>query len=342
MNPHTITALPVTPGKPQSKTAGIETPGKELDAVLLPVPGFASAFKKILVTTDFSSASRASFQTALDIALLFGAELCVLHVLEYADQVPSPDCAQGMDLAPLIQDARNGLEHLRKLACDAGLKCRMELRGGLASETIQDFIATEQIDLTIMGTNALHGFERLIFGSTAEAVLRRSPTPVVTVGPRADAGSVPHRESPVIFATDFHAVTVHAIRLAATISQTTHSPLHCLHVLPRSLEGGSYAEAIPGILNEALQHVAAHSGIDVVQPICATTYGSEISNAVVDYARQHNAKLIVLGVRQASLASTHTPAHIAYRIITEAPCPVLTMAFASHTHSFRSLAAACL
>jgi nucleotide-binding universal stress UspA family protein len=161
----------------------------------------------------------------------------------------------------------------------------------------------------------------------------------MTVGPRADARSVPDHERPVIFATDFHATTMHAVRFAATISQTTHSPLHCLHVLPRSLEGGSHADVIPAILNEALQQVAVSSGIEVAQPTCATTYGSEVSNAVVDYARQHNAKLIVLGVRQASLASSHTPAHIAYRIITEAPCPVMTMAFEPQPHYYNSLAA---
>jgi nucleotide-binding universal stress UspA family protein len=193
-----------------------------------------------------------------------------------------------------------------------------------------------------MGTSALHGFERLIFGSTAEAVLRQSPTPVIVVGPRADAAAVAQKERPVVFATDFHPTTVQAIRFAGMVSQVTGSPLHCLHVLPRALEGASQAAVIPGILTEALHHLASTSGVDSAHPICATTFGSEVSNAVVDYARQHNAKLIVLGIRQASLASTHTPAHIAYRIVTEAPCPVLTMAFQSTNSFFSSLAAACL
>ena len=320
----------------------MRTLGKKPDSLLPPTPDFSTAFKRILVTTDFSVASRASFKTALDIAGLFAAKLYVLHVFEYANEVPSPDGGQLVDLQELMQDTRSDLKDLQKLACESGLKCETAIRGGVAAEAIQDFIATEQIDLTIMGTSALHGFERLIFGSTAEAVLRRSPTPVMTVGPRADAHCVSMQERPVVFATDFHATTVHTIRLAATISQTTHSPLHCLHVLPRAVEGGSYADVIPAILNEALQHVASTSGIEIVQPVCATTYGSEVSNAVVDYAKQHNAKLIVLGVRKASLASTHTPAHIAYRIITEASCPVLTMAFESHSHYFSSLAAACI
>jgi nucleotide-binding universal stress UspA family protein len=75
--------------------------------------------------------------------------------------------------------------------------------------------------------------------------------------------------------------------------------------------------------------------------VCATTYGSEVSHAVVEYAREQGARLIVLGVRQASLLASHVPEHIAYRIITEAPCPVLTQAFARRHHA-SALTAACL
>ena len=320
----------------------MQTPAKKPTSPPVEVPEISTSFKKILVTTDFSAASCGAFQTALDFSKLFGAKLSILHVFEYTAEVPSPEGGMLVEMQDLLQDAKNGLNALKREAVKAGVSCEVAIRTGVASATIEDFIRTQNIDLTIMGTSALHGFERLIFGSTAEAVLRRSPTPVITVGPRADSSSVPREERPVVFATDFHPTTMHAIRLAAAVAATTHSPLHCLHVLPRSVEGGSYADVIPAILNEALHHLATTSGIVVEQPICATTYGSEVSNAVVDYARQHNAKLIVLGIRQASLMSTHTPAHIAYRIITEASAPVLTMAFHSPSNHFSSLAAACI
>ena len=124
-------------------------------------------------------------------------------------------------------------------------------------------------------------------------------------------------------------IAKHAIRFAASFSQLTASPLHCLHVMPRSLEACTQCQVVPAIMSEALQQLANESGVVVETPICATTYGSEVSCAVVDYARQQKAKLIVLGVRKASLEASETHLHIAYRIITEAPCPVLTMAFAT-------------
>jgi nucleotide-binding universal stress UspA family protein len=161
-------------------------------------------------------------------------------------------------------------------------------------------------------------------------VLRKAPCPVLTVGPHAsNSEKALQSVGPVLFATDFHFTTIHAIRFAASFSQLTASPLHCLHVMPRTLEACIQCQVVPAIMSEALQQLANESGVVVETPICATTYGSEVSCAVVDYARQHNAKLIVLGVRKASLEASETHLHIAYRIITEAPCPVLTMAFAS-------------
>ena len=61
------------------------------------------------------------------------------------------------------------------------------------------------------------------------------------------------------------------------------------------------------------------------KPVCSVTYGSEISNAVVDYARQQGASVIFLGVRRASIFSPDDPLPIVFRIITEAPCPVITI-----------------
>jgi hypothetical protein len=82
---------------------------------------------------------------------------------------------------------------------------------GSAELTILEAIISKEADLTVLGTNALHFFERLVFGSTAEAVLRQASCPVFTVGSQA-AGSAKsdEPEGPVIFATDFHLTTTHA------------------------------------------------------------------------------------------------------------------------------------
>jgi nucleotide-binding universal stress UspA family protein len=288
------------------------------------------SFDRLLVATDFSTASQAAFRKGLETCAAVGAKLTILHVFE-AEPAPPETGGLLLELQVLHEKSSDALEELRKQAERAGVQCETILETGIATSVILDVIADRSIDLAVLGTNALHGFERLVFGSTAEAVLRKSPCPVLTVGPRVgQCCKAGQPEGPVIFATDFDFTTIHAIRYAATFANLNGAPLHCLHVLPRTLEAGSQSEIVPAIMAEALSQLAAESGVAIDPPPCATTFGSEISYAVVDYAREKNAKMIVLGVRQASLLASHVPEHITHRIITEANCPVLTMAFASH------------
>jgi nucleotide-binding universal stress UspA family protein len=295
------------------------------------------SFDRLLVATDFSTASQAAFRAGLDTCVAVGASLVILHVFEYAESAPPETGGLLLELQVLREKARNALEELRQQAERAGVHCEVILETGIAPSVILEIVAQRSIDLAVLGTNALHGFERLVFGSTAEAVLRKARCPVLTVGPRVGhCSQAGQADGPVIFATDFDFTTIHAIRYAACFANLNGSPLHCLHVLPRTLEAGSQSAIVPSIMAEALQQLAAESGVVIAPPICATTFGSEISHAVVEYAREHKAKMIVLGVRQASLLASHVPEHITYRIITEANCPVLTLAFASHAQSVRA------
>jgi len=301
------------------------------------------SFDRILVATDFSTASQEAFRTGLEKCQSLGARLFILHVFEYAEPAPPETGGLLLELQVLRENCRESLEELRQQAARAGVECETILETGLAPSVILDVIAERGIDLAVLGTNPLHGFERLVFGSTAEAVLRKAPCPVLTAGPRVQRCATActtacPADGPIVFATDFDFTTIHAIRYAACFANLSGSPIHCLHVLPRTLEAGTQSEIVPSIMAEALQQLAAESGVVIDPPTCATTFGSEISYAVVDYAREHKAKLIVLGVRQASLLASHVPEHITYRIITEANCPVLTMAFASHAGAVHAAA----
>jgi nucleotide-binding universal stress UspA family protein len=283
----------------------------------------------VLLATDFSAASRAAFQAALVLCLSFLADLYILNVFEYANGNPPESGGMLLELDSFYHDAEQCLDDLIQEARRSGIKCEGKIGSGTPHSTILETAETEHVDVIALGTRSIHGFERLVFGSTAEAVLRTATCPVFTVGPRA-ASQRPGEEAcpgAVVFATDFHDTTTEALEIAGSFCSSLNLSLHCLHVLPRGLEGNFHRGIIPVIITEALQHLAGTVESKVGPPVCAVTYGSEISSAVVDYARANKARLIVLGVRRASLTASHIPAHIAYRIIAEAPCPVLTLAF---------------
>jgi nucleotide-binding universal stress UspA family protein len=301
--------------------------------------GSALTFSKVLLATDFSPASQAAFQVALHVCTELRASLSILHVLEEPYVPSSEPGGQFFESERIYQTDKRALDDLRHAAQLAGVPCETNMVNGTASLAIMEAISAQSADLVVLGTSALHGFERLVFGSTAEAILREAPCPVLTVGPQVSESAIEsHREGPIIFATDFHRMTTHAVRYAEPFCIASKSPLHCLHVLPRALESSPPSEVVPMIMAEALNRVATESGTTINSPTCAVTYGSEISYAVVEYAKQHKAKLIVLGVRRASMVASHVPAHISYRIIAEAPCPVLTVCFAVEQESIQTAA----
>jgi hypothetical protein len=91
-------------------------------------------------------------------------------------------------------------------------------------------------------------------------------------------------------ATAEHVATIEAIALASLFARTLNLSLHCLHVLPRGLDDHKPNPPVFQVITEAFKHLAAKAGTEVKAPICAVAYGSEISNAVVDYARKHDAR----------------------------------------------------
>jgi nucleotide-binding universal stress UspA family protein len=293
------------------------------------IPFHDVAAKKLLLATDFSAASAAAFRASLSLCDQFGASLYVLHVVDNASCSGPESSGLFIDLDSFYRDAAVSVGALIDEARRAGVACEGTLATGRAHDRILDVLNSQSCDLVVLGTRAIRGFEHLVFGPTAEAVIRNGRRPVLTVGPQAGAQPLHNNRSAgvALFATDFHVVTTEAIRYAALFAKTMNLPLHCLHVLPRGIESDVSRQQISSLITDALNHLVAGLDLGALLPVCAVTYGSEISNTVVGYARSHHARLIVLGVRRASLASSQVPADIVYRIITEASCPVLTMAF---------------
>ncbi len=293
---------------------------------------------QVLLATDFSAASVGAFQAALKICGLFCADLLVLHVFEYSDVVAPGMASAVVGVGAYRESAQCKLDALRRDAERMGLKVEAMMEEGVVSATILETIQAREIDLAVLGTNASHGLERLVFGSTAEMVLRKAPCPVLTVGPHVSlpdgAGTPP---GPVIFATDFNTASLRSASYAACLSQKTGADLHCLHVLPQSAPT-SKETAVPQVFRTALQRLVEEGGLTDDQPVCALVYDREVSAGVVKYAAQHAATLIVLGVQRAPDLAAHLRGQITYRIIAEATCPVLTVSFPAHRHSLAMMA----
>jgi nucleotide-binding universal stress UspA family protein len=141
------------------------------------------ATRKIVVATDFSTASRPALAAALDLARLDGARLVVLHVM----MPPSPFVGGDLPGSWLELEARARRDAERRLAAAvsqaerAGIATKGTLVRGVPAEVIVRIARREGADLIVIGTHGRSGLGRLFMGSVAARVLGTAKCPVVTV-----------------------------------------------------------------------------------------------------------------------------------------------------------------
>jgi nucleotide-binding universal stress UspA family protein len=143
----------------------------------------AVVIKRILVPIDFSEYSLHALQYAVRFAKQFKAELLLLHVIEPV--VYPTDFSFGQIAFPNIEDElhRRGEEELKRLREEVGreVAARSFIRLGKPFLEITEAAREHSADLIIIASHGHTGVEHILFGSTAEKVIRKAHCPVLTV-----------------------------------------------------------------------------------------------------------------------------------------------------------------
>lgn len=146
--------------------------------------------KKILYPTDFSEPSLYALNYAAEMAKMFDAELQLLHVMLDESQLVSFYLPQitVQNLAKDMEDgAKNKLEEfIKESPILQGVRYNYKMVKGIADEEIIKYAAESGTDLIVIGTHGRTGFEHVLFGSTAEKVVRKAPCPVLSVRKKAE------------------------------------------------------------------------------------------------------------------------------------------------------------
>jgi nucleotide-binding universal stress UspA family protein len=145
-------------------------------------------FSKILVCSDGSDKAIAAAAVAAEIASKFGAQLILLTVY---DPSVIPAATIGIPGGPLqtavsagcyAETTQSGVEKdTGKVFEEAGVNYTIRRELGHPVDRIIRTAQDEQVDLIVMGSRGLGGFERLLLGSVSEGVLRHSHSPVLVV-----------------------------------------------------------------------------------------------------------------------------------------------------------------
>src|SRR5437870_11445593 len=144
--------------------------------------------EKLLLPTDFSGCANYAVPYAAAIARATGATIVCVHVVEpIVPAVGYTGLAEPMPIADITDQLEDSAEReLPKLAeCEECADLPVEeviVHGDAAAEIVR--VADERnVDLIVISSHGRTGFGRMIFGSTAEAVVRHARCPVLVVKP---------------------------------------------------------------------------------------------------------------------------------------------------------------
>ena len=155
------------------------------------VPAGDSSFKRILCAVDFSECSIAALRYAASLAEPAGADLTALYVIEWTPMGYDPLLGPPTDLAGYRMAAETmGRERLHKAVAESAYPNVEEIvTPGKPHHEILRIAAERESDLIVLGIHGRNPLDRMLFGSTAEPVVRRSTCPVLTVRTESHAAS---------------------------------------------------------------------------------------------------------------------------------------------------------
>jgi len=284
--------------------------------------------KNILFLTDFSEPSEIALPFAIAVAREYGARVHALHVL-----IPNAFTYTTPELGNLAMEAQEEESEAAMRRVDAQLAGLPHettvVRGGGIWPAVAESIRDNSVDLIVLGTHGRTGAEKILLGSVAEEIFRRSSVPVLTIGPAVKNGAhSAARFRRILYATDFSQHADAALPYAVSFAQENQADLLLLHAIPERKSGKETSNAVS--VAEAMH--ALHELVPASSELWCRPEPlvrcEKPAVAILEAAEQNGADLIVLGIRGhkgVPGADTHLEGSLAHKIVAYAECPVLTV-----------------
>ena len=157
-------------------------------------------YDRIAVALDGSPLAEQILPHVVALAEKFGSALILVRAVLPVEKVAAlvEPAVAGVPVDPTLieetieseeRDARTYLEHVANALRQRGISVQTEHPQGVAAEVIVDAARRAQANLIALTTHGRSGLGRLIFGSVADEVLHKAPSPVLLVRSGTDASA---------------------------------------------------------------------------------------------------------------------------------------------------------
>jgi nucleotide-binding universal stress UspA family protein len=282
------------------------------------------AIKRILCPTDLSDESDAALRYAIALARTYEAKLLLYHCAETSTLM---DDTTREDLKNRVEASVRkwtGVAHCPPSDCEGVIV------HGDPVEAITRAAAEWHADLIVMRSRRRPKAAALL-GSTAEAICRTAPCPVlITRSHEREWVGLTTCEidlRKILVASDFSIDSELGLQLALSFAQEYQTELHLLHVLPVTM-AKAVLEMPPETENDFLRaaRLLRQSVPDEVYLWCKVSQAVKSGQPyreILSYAEENEIDMICMGVHGAGFAMRALFGSNTDRVLRQAPCPVL-------------------
>jgi nucleotide-binding universal stress UspA family protein len=272
--------------------------------------------RTIMVGTDLSPAATKAVAWAGALARDCGAELIPVAALNRESKAASHEAASKLRTAVrmLIDDEVEGLG-----IADVSRSAVVTFAD--ARTLLPELIASEHVDLLVVGRTGAGGFTGLTFGGTAGFLSHNVECPVAIV-PR-DIGAAAGKDW--VLGVDGSEANRAALHWAVQVSEQVQSDVHAVHVYdpligPSSVQWFEEDEAV------GIEGRAARTLVDDVastRPISFERVDGHRIPGLVEAARRHDTRAIVVGAKGAGSLRGLRLGRVPSQLMLHAECPVV-------------------
>ena len=281
--------------------------------------------RRILCPVDFSEYSNLALRYASELAKDNEAELIVYHSVP--DLSPAASYVEGNYMFTvhdaLKSNASAKLEDYVKGIAGDTLRIKTMVGLGNSAESILE-ISRKGIDLIVMGTHGVTGYENFLMGSVTNRVLHKTTIPVLVVSKTShhfihEKERVPVQIRRILCPIDFSMRNNWMAEIAISFAQKYTSEIIFLNVIQGSKNDWAQLET------EALQklNAVALQAIDTTCKVKLEVRAGNPKNVILRASEFENVDLIIMGHHCRKPLEEIVLGSVARHVVTKSKCPVL-------------------
>lgn len=273
--------------------------------------------KKILIPIDFSETSMLAIEHGAFMARLYKADVVLVHVIEHSWQkfsIVAPEIKFELPENILSIAEEKLKEVAEKIRKDYGVTATAVSSEGNICGEIVEMVKTEKADIIVMGTQGSSGLQEVFMGSNSYKVVTLASCPVLTVQSHSRRIGFSEILLPIDNSDHSRQKVGHTIELAKHYGAR-------VHILGLLDEDDSADLDKFKIKIEQVKEFVDKSGIP--STVHVQVGGNQAKNTI-NYAKQHNAELIVIMTDQEENFTGSFLGPYAQQVVNHSWVPVLT------------------